>query len=463
MAEAPQPAPRLSWSHALVAAAAVAAVLAWQAVREPASPGTAAADVSAEADGGAPSRGQRGDAASGAPDTSAGGVAAGEEATLGLPGAASLIAAAGGRPAQAAAAPVHITMRPAALRVWHNTRMAFTASPAEPGVFTRFVWHFEDGSDPVTGASVTHVFPESVTDRHVTLEAWKGPGKPLVISKRVPIERLRVVPIDGAPDAVRPVPKRRGVRLALLGAGAQAPGAAQLARLSELGASAFVIFGSPGAAGGAARTLAAQGASTPVLHLDTTLASAEVALPEQALARAPLTVVFDPLGRVTRGPQGGVLALDRVAFVPLDSRALTSSEAAMQRLQRALEVGSAYPGLLLLSARPLSPLTDDEAVADRAFRVYEHALRHGVRAVVSAASGVAFDARYGGLATVAVGQLQPSGCARLAGTDHCQAATATLVDIPRSGAVRALHLRLPSLTAWLGRDVLPDTVGKYRR
>ena len=372
-------------------------------------------------------------------------------------------ALAGGLGGAAARAPVKITATPVALRVWHNTRVRLHAEPGPDTQFKRFVWHFEDGSDPAEGAAVDHVFPESVTDRHITLEAHRASGQPLVISKRLPIERLAVAPVDGDASLEKPVPGPRGLRMALLGAGAIAPPAAALRRLLALKVDAIIVFGSAPAAGGAAQILAQLDSSAPLLHLDTTLASIEVPLPDTALERAPLTVVHDPLGRVSAVPGGSTWTLGHVAFLVYDSRPVVSSEAAMLALQRGFQVASAYPAVVLLSARPLSPLTDGEQVADRAFRIYEHALRSNVRAVVSASSGVAFDGRYGGLSAVSVGQLTPLGCARLAGTDHCQSGTATLLDLAKTGAPRTLHLRRPSLTAWLEAAVLPPAVGKYRR
>lgn len=484
-------------SHLIVAGLAVAAVLGWQAwvardpgAGAPASPAPGARGATADAlPLGAPAT-----PAAASADGGTGGGLRGVAPQHNTPqhprpqhNTPGLDSPEDSPAAIAARAPVRITLAPAALRVWHNTRVRLTAQPGPEAEFKRFVWHFEDGSDPVEGASVEHVFPESVTDRHITLEAHRAGSTPLVISKRLPIERLAVVPVDGDGPVVRPVPKPRGLRVALLGAGAVAPTAAVINRLLALKVGAIIVWGSAPAAGGAAQHLAALNSAVPLLHMDTTLASVEVPLPDNAPGsapgsapgrapdRAPLTVVRDPLGRVTAAPGGQVWVLGHVALVVHDSRPLASSEAAMQGLQRALRVASAYPSVALLSARPLSPLTDREVVADRAFRIYEHALRSQVQVAISASSGVAYDGRYGGLGVVAVGQLRPLGCARLGGSDHCQAGSLTLLDLPapRSaaagrpaaapGAPRVLHLRLPSLTAWLDAAVLPPSVGKYRR
>ncbi|MCO4764023.1 MAG: hypothetical protein KC502_21090 [Myxococcales bacterium] len=434
-------------SHVFVALLAVLAVLAWQAWSNRDQGGAASSASSQDVSHGAQPEEADGSALSApAPVTN------GQDNALPSPIAPPT-----------AAAPVKITAAPASLRVWHNTRVVLEAEPGPEADFTRYVWHFEDGSNPAEGAKVTHVFPESVTDRHITLEAHRTGSTPLVISKRLPIERLLVAPVDGTGDLVRPVPKPRGLRVAFIGAGAALPNDQMLSRLLKLKVAAFVIVGSAPAAGGAAQTLTKLDSPAPVLHLDTALASPEVPLPDVALKRAPLTVVRDPLGRVTHGAGAGVWVLDHVAFVPHDSRPLASNEAAMLALQRALQVASAYPSIAMLSARPLSPLIDHEQVADRAFRIYEHALRSNVAVAVSASSGVAYDGRYGGLGAVSVGQTAPHGCARLAGTDHCQRGTVTLIDLPKKGGSRTLHLRLPSLSAWLDTAVLPSSVGKYRR
>lgn len=445
-------------SHIAVAVLAIVAVLGWQAwtsrdseIRTPAALASSdATEQAAPLAGEATTTDQRGvDARSRSPH--------GDEAET-APVPPIVVDQ---RPA--ARAPVKITATPAALRVWHNTRVRLVAAPGPDTAFRRFVWHFEDGSDPVEGASVEHVFPESVTDRHITLEAHRSGSKPLVISKRLPIERLLVVPVDGGAPKLRPVPKVRGLRVALLGAGAVAPSPSVLRRLLALHVSAFVVFGSAPAAGSTAQALAKMDSATPLLHVDTTLANIEVPLPDSALDRPPITVVHDPLGRITAAPGGRTWVLNHVAFVVHDSRPLATTEATMLALQRALQVASAYPVAVLLSARPLSPLIDGEQVADRAFRIYEHALRSNVRVAVSASSGVAYDGRYGGLGAVATGQIAPLGCARLAGSDHCQAGTVTLLDLAAKGNPRTYHLRQPSLTAWLDAAVLPPAVGKYRR
>ena len=374
-----------------------------------------------------------------------------------------------------AAPPLQIDVEPAALRVWHNTAMRFQVlpRPGEAARWQRFVWHFEDGSQPVAGDSVLHLFAESVTDRHISLEAFERSGARIVVSKRLPIERLLVTPVDGPALTEQALPKARAGRLLLVGQG-QAPQLPPLfAAVADAGVVAVVAVGAADWAE-TVRSAAERGLPrAAVLALDDAVdapgggpdgvAAGGVAGATTAQARpALLRVLRAAEGAVATLPDSGALVIADIAIVPFDSRPWTVTEPALAALRRDLRLAAAWPALVVLGPRPLAALIDGEAVADRAYRVYEHALRERAVAMVSTASGVAYDGRYGGLAAVGVGKARPDGCARLAGSDRCQPGTATLLEVHEGGA-RAFHLRAPDFESWLDGDDLPTSVGRYRR
>jgi hypothetical protein len=365
-------------------------------------------------------------------------------------------------PATAHAPPLGILTEPAALRVWHNTAMTLRTQPAESerDRFVRFVWHFEDGSRPLEGEVVDHVFPESVADRHVTVEGIRRDGSRLVVSKRLPIERLPVVPIDGEDAPAPGLPKARGPRvLWLAGLGSQ-EAEVLFARLAEARLTAIVVAADAETTATLLPVAAERLPDVPVLRLAPDVAAS----PEAPAPTGPaFEIVRAATGAVAEIPDTAAVVVGRLALVFVDTRPLVLEESALVGAHRGLERASAWPATLLVSTRPLSALLDDETVADRAYRLYEYALRDGARAIVSTSSAVAYDARYGGLQAVAVGRVRPPACARLRGSDACQPGTATVLEIRDRGAIRAYHLIAPTFERWLQGDALPSTVGRYRR
>ena len=361
-------------------------------------------------------------------------------------------------------APLAIIADPAELRVWHNTRVTLRAQAADPARFTRYIWHFEDGSDPAEGETVVHVFPESVADRHVTVQALGVAPDKLTVSRTLPIERLAVVPLDGEPPPIKPIPRPKGTRL-LFVAGALPPDT--LADIVQrAGPITAIIAASADASTSLGRTVADE---PPILRL-------ERAPPPSETDSDP-TNSADPLASPAFGTDAGddrvhkliagtaeVVVIGDLGIVVHDSRADVADEATIQRTLRAMAIAAGYRRSIVLTARPLSPLVDGGTAAVSAFRVYEGAVRHGVRAVISAQSEVAYDARYGAVEAIAVGSaVNTGGCRRLKGHDACQSPTVTLVDVPASGRVRSLHLRGPTFVGWLSGAELPAAVGKYRR
>ena len=361
--------------------------------------------------------------------------------------------------------PLAIDTEPDALRVWHNTAMRLRVVPRveEAGRWLRFVWHFEDGSRAIEGETVLHVFPESVADRHVTVEAFRRDGSRLVVSRRLPIERLAVVPIDGEVDETPKLPRARAGRFLLVGAGDESSLAALWAAVQQAGVVAVVAVGPASWADSVARSASSGLPDAAVLAFDDAVeAEGKPAAQGEGASPPLLRVVRAAVGAVAELPESGALVVGEIAIVPFDSRPLVVGEPALAALRRDLRLAAAWPALVVLTPRPLAALRDGEVVADRAYRVYEHALRERAIALVSTTSGVAWDGRYGGLAAIAVGQLRPNGCARLTGSDVCQPSTATLLEV-RESAVRSWHLQGPKFHRWLSGEDLPNSVGRYRR
>ena len=358
-------------------------------------------------------------------------------------------------PSAQADAPVRIVADPPVLRVWHNTRVTLRAEAGEGRVFSRYVWHFEDGSDPAEGEVVAHVFPESVGARHVTLEAHDAAGKKLVVSRALPIERLDVAPLDGGELPVKKLPRRRGTRLLLVGT-AHGPWLAHVRALMAGTADVAAVIATSSAVG--RQLIGRPATSVPILVL-------RAAADPSAQPGPALVVLHDPDQRLKTLISGTarVPVVDGLALVSHDSTSDDHSEARLKRTFRAMQAASAYDKAVLLTARPLSPLVDDEPIAESGFRLYEQALRYKAKAVVSFSSRVAWDGRYGGLEAVAVGALDTGLCRRLKGHDDCQSPTVTVLDVPSRKRSRALHLRGPGLQTWLSASELPAEVGKYRR
>lgn len=366
------------------------------------------------------------------------------------------------------APPVRIVAEPAELRVWANTSVRLRAEVDEGEAFDRFVWHFEDGSEPVAGVEVEHVFAESVRDRHVTLEAHRAPPPgakaeaPLVVSRRLPVERLEVVPVDGQLDAPAGLPRSRGTRVVLLGGTVPPEHARPMAKvIARLDAEVVVVAGERSAADALSQAVEIEAPKAAVVHWPASVDETA------AVVGASLQVLRDPGQAVQQVGKGerdlGVLAVGDVALTAADTRGETLAEAELRRVRDALQAAAAYRTSLLLTARPLTVLRDGELIADRAYRLYEYALRHQASAVVSAASGVYYDGRFGGVTVVGVGSAEPAGCLRLAGHDQCQAGSLTVIDVGERGRLQVSHLLAPGFEARAGRAELPAEVGKVRR
>ena len=443
-------------SHALVAAAA-AGFAVWvhgALTRGPAAETKAPAEQGeqAESDGGGAA--QPGDAAAAMAGAGAGGDREDDSDAHPDPAAEANDGADGGPAPQS---PLRIVADPAQLRVWHNTRVTLRAEPAQGRAFVRYVWHFEDGSDPEEGEVVAHVFPESVGDRHVTLEGYDEAGEKLVVSRTLPIERLPIAPLDDAELPVQRLPKPRGPRWVL-------GGAQQAGSITGVAAAAVRLAAR---VDGVVGVLIAGPAAVPESAVaDTTVPVLSLRAGVTDVAAGPvLTVAADPHEGARKLISGTaeVLVVGGTALVAYNSLVEEHDEAAVQRAFRAMGAASAYDVTLLVSPRPLSALVDGDQVAIAAFRLYEQALRVKVKAVLSATSAVAFDGRYGGLEAIAIGAFDKGACRRLKGHDACQSATITLLELPRRGRAKAWHLRGPALTTWLSGAELPAVVGKYRR
>ncbi len=386
------------------------------------------------------------------------------DATAALP---STVTSGDTEPAEAAATgatALSLRADPPELRVWSNTKVRLYAEPG-PGVqFDRYVWHFEDGSDPVEGRAVEHVFAESVRDRHLSVEAIRAGEVPVVVTLRLPVERLEVVPVDGAPDEEATLPDKSGPRLVFAGADAQAADAGEVVSAAlRIHADVLVVASSAATTTVMAETAGRLAPDLAVLSWPVVMGAG----PAEAGRDAPLTVMRNPSERLTILPRsaGGalVLALGDVALSAVDTRDDTVGEPELKRLRETLDILGAYKSTLLLTARPLTLLRDGELIADRAYRIYEHALRTGMGAVVSAASGVFCQGRFGALQAVAVGLVRAEGCSRPTGGSGCQPGSLTVVDPNHRGRLRVNVLTGPGFARVVPTRELPAEVGKLRR
>lgn len=363
--------------------------------------------------------------------------------------------------AENARGPLHIEAEPAELRVWANTRVRLRVESDDGQEFDKYIWHFEDGSEPVQGVEVEHVFAESVRDRHVTMEAFRG-GVATVVTRRLPVERLEVVPLDG--DGATPLevlPNSAGTRLVVAGGTIDESRAAQVVRAADRADAELLIVAADAASAQAVSDAAQKHAPTlAILHWSLTIGAEGEASP-------PLTILRDPaskLAHVARGERDlGVLALGELAIVAADTRAETIAEPELKRVRDALVVVNAYHSSLLLSARPLTLMRDGELIADRAYRLYEHALRQQTNLVVSATSGVFYDGRFGGVFVVGIGAAQVQGCPHLLGSEACQVDSLSAIDVGARGQIAVRVLVGADFSQVFSRRQLPAEVGKIRR
>jgi len=364
-----------------------------------------------------------------------------------------------------------IEAEPSHLRVWDNTKVTLRARAASGQAFSRFVWHFEDGSPEVTAEEVVHTFPESVRDRYVTVEAYDTAGEKVVVSKRLAVERLEVVQFDEGAGARTSLPSRPGpaagsARLMLV----RGPLGTDVAQRVVDAAIAIVrpdvvvlmgdVVGSPGEA---ALLQALDQAKLPVLVVPGpaeikasegtgTLAAGQVRDPEGRL----VSLDFRPLSLER------VLVINEVALVVLDSVPEVADAPSLAYARHALQKASVYPARVVLSWRPLARLVEGESVADRAYRLYEHMLRERTTLYASGASGVHFQGRYGGLRVASVGLARKAACERLFGTDTCQPGTTAVVDIAKGEVKRIFFLLEPEFRSPEPDESLPPEVDRYR-
>lgn len=360
---------------------------------------------------------------------------------------------------------LRILARPAELRVWANTRVRLQVENTGTVQYERYIWHFEDGSDPVVGVDVEHIFAESVRDRHVTVEALRAGQANAVVSRRLPVERLAVVPVDGeiAAPGEAALPAARGLRLIFAGGPMSASVAAGVLEATVRTKASLLVATDP-AAGELLRKLAEQVAPDVAVALWPTEPGVAAGQPA---GDPPLQWLRNPDDRIAPLRRGArdllVWTAGDLALAVVDTRGETVAEPDLKRLRDGLQAAGVFPTSLLLTARPLTLLRDGELIADRAYRIYEHALRHQVTAVVSAASGVWYDGRFGSARIVAVGRAQAQDCLRLSGSDGCQLGAVTVVDTGGGGKVVVTVMTGAHFDHVVGRQELPAEVGKVRR
>ena len=390
-----------------------------------------------------------------APDAGGAGPGAAVVATAALP-ASQTPAAALPAPVSAADAALHVIAEPPELRVWANTRVRLSVQTDLN--FDRYVWHFEDGSEPIAGAIVEHVFAESVRDRHVTVEAFRRGQPTEVATLRLPVERLAVLAADGEEraDAER-LPKPDGTRFLFAGGAIDEAMAARVTAVAtDVQAEVLVATGDEASAQALAQAIDNGALTVALVHWPRQQQGDE---PPLAVLRNP----GDALTPIRRGNRDlGAWSIAEVGLAAVDTRGETLAEAELKRLHDVLQWTSAYRTSLLLSARPLTLTRDAELIADRAYRIYEYALRSQVAAVLSA-SGVFYDGRFGGVRVIGVGEAQSVGCVRPLGQDACQQPSLSVLDVPGQGPPRLHVLVGDGFETALAKHALPTEVGKIRR
>lgn len=423
-------------------------------------------------------------------------------------------------------APLRWSFSPGTLDVYRDTRVVFRVEDPEalPASWT-YEWTFGDGSPEASGPRVEHEYLGGQSDYLASLTVRDGDRTVYVGTRKVPLERLPVVPLgepedrtDFAPDlSIPPAPARGETSFRFVvvsdsngpyGSIAQGtPVAPAVARLVDTIRPDFVVHNGDMVAG--------QRADFTAEHLDRMWAAYHEAITQPLLvAGIPLVPVagnHDASPNIPRERNAFRSQWTRQAYVPevtfvddrhyplrytfthkgalfivMDGAIGRVDEEQIRWLRRQLEGSKIYTARFVFTHVPLHKFTDvhygdvvhpeeaheplrqsasedeiDSPGLDKHFRLYNLFLEYNVTMLFSGHYEVYYKGRYGALRVVSTGNLAGTRRA-LSGTDRGQGPSFVVVDVVDGRPQHVFAVRGPGFRERFDESELPSEVEVYR-
>lgn len=423
-------------------------------------------------------------------------------------------------------APLRWGFSPGTLDVYRDTRVVFRVEQPEelPESWT-YEWTFGDGAPAATGPRAEHVYLGGQSDYLANLTVRDGERTVYVGTRKVPLERLPVVPLDEpetetdfAPDLSIPAPPARGetsFRFVVIsdsngpyGSVAQGtPVPTAIARIVDTLRPDFVVHDGDMVAG--------QRADFTVEHIDRMWAAYHEAITQPLLvAGIPLVPVagnHDASPNLPKERNAFRTQWTRQAFIPevtfiddrdyplrytfthkgsffvvMDGAIGRIDEGQLRWLRSQLEGSRIYTSRFVFSHVPLHKFTDahfgdvvhpeeahdelrhpaaeDEieySGLDKHFRVYNLFLEFNVTMFFSGHYEVYYKGRYGALRVVSTGNIAGTRRA-LSGVEHGQGPSFVVVDVVDGRPHHVFAVRGPDFRRRFDETELPSEVEVYR-
>lgn len=390
---------------------------------------------------------------------------------------------------------VSIVVKPAQLRVMQATQVTLSARiPA--GRKVHYEWTIDGQKRPRDVPLVVATF-DGRRDARVRLLVWDDNGFKRLVERRIPRERLKVVPMAELEstmkilEAIPPAPagKDGDFRFAVIsdsngpyGSIPQGEGVpAAIRQLTESIKPRFVIHNGDMIAGqkrGISReqllqmwesyhqsvTLPLERANIPLIPVpgnhdsDPNLLDRAVYI-EQWKERPPrgLNMISDrhyPLNYSFTYQGSYFVVLDSIA--PFDKKQLAW-------LRRELRRGRIYKHRFVFSHLPFERFLDtDYGTLRHKFELYEALIKYDVTTFFSAHYEVYYKGKYGDLSVVSTGILAGT-CRKLIGQEDCQGQSFVVTDVSADETLRIFAVRGPRFSSIFDDFLLPDKVGSYTR
>jgi len=391
---------------------------------------------------------------------------------------------------------IDFSYSPKVIRVFHETKLRFVAQGL-PGRQLNFRWSVNGRKTGETGREFSYI-ARGARDIEVTLTAWDGDGFKQVRTRKVRLERLKVVPMTELDSTLKiltalpkaPAPKKGNFRFVIVsdsnasyGSVDQGEGVrAAITQIVNKIKPAFVIHNGDMIAGQKrgisvdrlremwkgyhdAVTYPLRQASIPVIPVPGNH-DADPGLPDRveyvrewqksshrpeinfmSKQHYPLYYSFTHEGNY---------------FVVIDS--MEKKPRRMIRwLQRELRRARVYKSRYIFSHLPFEKLlATNYGTLQNKFVLYEMFIKYDVTTFFSAHYEVYYKGKYGDLDIVSTGILAGT-CRKLIGQEGCQGMIFVVVDVVDRKPERIFAVRGPGFTQVYEDFLLPDQVGSYSR
>lgn len=390
---------------------------------------------------------------------------------------------------------VQISYTPKVLRVLQRTTVTFKAVvPKEMSL--RYRWQI--GSQVIGTGSSTSITFDGKKDGRVRLTAWNDEGFKADISQKVPLERLKVVPMAELESTLkiltaippRPDPGPGNYRFVVIsdsnrGYGRISQGAGVAAAVAQITGSIkphFVIHNGdmiagqqPGLGGAKLRlmwqryndqvTYPLARASIPLVPVpgnhdaDPDYLDRQIYLDtwKQPVQKPKLNYLSD-----AQYPLYYSFTHKGAYFIVIDSLAKSTREM-ITWLKRELRRARVYRSRFVFSHLPFEKLLNTSyGTLRNKFELYELFIKYDVTTFFSAHYEVYYKGKYGDLNVVSTGILAGT-CRKLIGQEDCQGMSFVVVDVIDYKPARIFAVRGPEFTQVFDEFLLPDRVGSYTR